>query len=115
MGIAAARIGLYADLHGLVDLAETGDRLVRMRVVAVADQKAVLALDRFGGADKIIARQSRRDHAVHGGGADLVALVPGAVDQELQRARGLAAGDAKRRDDLLFGSPNNFAAAAAAP
>ena len=31
VGIAAARIGLYADLHGLVDLAETGDRLVGMR------------------------------------------------------------------------------------
>ena len=48
VGVAAARIGLYADLHGLIDLAEPGGRLVGMRVVAVADQQAVLALDRFG-------------------------------------------------------------------
>ena len=48
VGVAAARIGFDADLHGLVDLAEAGDRLVGMGVVAVADQEAVLALDRFG-------------------------------------------------------------------
>ena len=77
-------------------------------VVAVADQKAVLALDRFGRADEIVARQRGRDHAVHRGGADLVALVPGAVDQELQRARGLAAGDAERRDDLVLRQPEQF-------
>src|SRR6202042_2086448 len=45
VGIATARIRLYADLHGLVDLAEIGDRLFRMRVVAIADQQAMLALD----------------------------------------------------------------------
>src|SRR6266576_6077041 len=44
VGVAAARIGLYANLHGLVSLAEPGNRSVGMRVVAVADQKAVLAL-----------------------------------------------------------------------
>ena len=73
-----------------------------MGVVAIADQQTVLALDRFGGADKIIARQRCRDYPVHGGGADLIALVPGSVHQKLQRACGLAAGDAKRRDDLPF-------------
>ena len=45
MGIAAARIRFYADLERLIDLAEAGDSLVRMRVVAVADQQAMLALD----------------------------------------------------------------------
>src|SRR4029077_18569742 len=45
MGIAAARIGLYADLHGLVAVAEPRDGLAGMGVVAVADQKPVLALD----------------------------------------------------------------------
>ena len=79
-----------------------------MGVVAVADQQAVLALDRFGGADEIVARQGGRDHAVHRGGADLVALVPGAVDQELQRSRGLAAGDAECRDDLIFRQPEQL-------
>ena len=102
MGVAAARIGFDADLHGLVAVAEPFDGLVGMGVVAIADQQAVLALDRFRGADKIIARQRRRDHPVHGGGANLIALVPGSVHQKLQRARGLAAGDAKRRDDLPF-------------
>ncbi len=79
-----------------------------MGVVAVADQKAVLALDQLGRADEIITRQRRRDHAVHGGGADLVALVPGTVDQELQRARGLAAGNAERRDDLILRQSEQF-------
>ncbi len=68
----------------------------------------MLALDRFAGADEIIARQRGRDHAVHRGGADLIALVPGAVDQKLQRARGLAAGDAERGDDLLLRQPEQF-------
>ena len=102
MGVAAARIGFNADLHGLVGRAEARDRLVRMGVVAVADEQAVLAFDRFGRADEVVARQRGGDHAVHGGGADLIALVPGAVDQELQRARGLAAGDAEGGDDLLL-------------
>src|ERR1700716_19578 len=31
MGVAAARIGLYADLHGLVDFTEAGDSLLWMR------------------------------------------------------------------------------------
>ena len=79
-----------------------------MGVVAVADQKPVLALDRFGRADEIVARQGRGDHAVHRGGADLIALVPGAVDQKLQRARGLAAGDTERGDDLRFRQPEQF-------
>ena len=93
----------------LVGLAEPGDRLVRMRVVGVAGEQAVLALDRFARADEIVARQRRGDHAIHRGGADLVALVPGAVDQELQRARGLAAGDAEGGDDLLLGQAEQFA------
>ena len=59
-------------------------------------------------ADEIVARQRRGDDAVHRGGADLVALVPGAVDQELQRARGLAAGDAERRDDLVLRQAEQF-------
>ena len=58
MGVAATWIGLYADLHGLVDLAEIGDGLFRMRVVAIADEQAMLALDRFGRADEIVARQA---------------------------------------------------------
>src|SRR6185312_3290943 len=41
MSIAAARIGLYADLHGLVAAAKPGDGLVGMRVVAVANQEPV--------------------------------------------------------------------------
>jgi len=79
-----------------------------MGVVAVADQKAMLALNRLDCADEIVARQRRGDHAVHRGGADLVALVPGAVDQKLQRTRGLAAGNAKRRDDLLLRQPEQL-------
>ena len=79
-----------------------------MRVVAVADQQAVLALDGFGRADEIVARQCRGDHAVHRGSADLIALVPGAVDQELQRARRLAARDAKSRDDLVLRQAEQF-------
>src|ERR1700730_14690819 len=55
-----------------------------------------------------MACQRGRDHAVHRGGADLIALVPGAVDQNLQRARGLAAGDAERRDDLRLRQPEQF-------
>src|SRR6202034_4284747 len=102
VSVAATRIGFDADLHGLIDLAEARDGLVRMRIVAVADQKAMLALDRFAGANEIIARQGRGDHPVHRGGADLITLVPGAVDQKLQRARGLTAGDAERRLDLLL-------------
>ena len=108
VGVAATRIRLYADLHGLVDLAEPGGRLVGMRVVAVADQQAVLAFDQLGRADEFVARQGRGDHAVHGGGADLVALVPGAIDQKLQRARGLAAGDAECRNDLRLRKPEQF-------
>src|SRR3954453_15456725 len=73
-----------------------------MRVVAIADQEAMLAFDRFGSADEIVTRKRRGDHAVHRGGADLVALVPCAVDEELQRAGGLAARYAERRDDLLL-------------
>src|SRR3954466_9266578 len=42
MGIAAARIRFYADLERLIDLAEASDSLVGMRVVAVADQEAML-------------------------------------------------------------------------
>src|SRR4029077_19537560 len=34
--------------------------------------------------------------------ADLIALVPGAIDQKLQRARGLAARDPERRDKLFL-------------
>ena len=68
----------------------------------------MLALDRLGCADKVVARQGRRDHAVHRGRADLVALVPAAIDQELQRAGRLAAGNAKRGDDLLFRQTKQF-------
>src|SRR5579863_7051865 len=79
VGIAAARIGFYADLHRLVDLAETGDGLVGMSIVAIANEKAVLAFDRLDRTDEIIARQGRSDHTVHRGSSDLVAFVPGAV------------------------------------
>src|ERR1700754_5236328 len=82
-----------------------------MRVVAVADQEAMLAFDRFGRADEVIARQRRRDHSVHGGGAHFVALVPGTVYQELQRPRGLAAGDAEPRNDLLLRKAEQFGGA----
>src|SRR3954451_5780243 len=109
MGIAAARIRFYADLQRLIGLAAAGCGLVRMRVVAVADEQAVLALDRFRRADEIVARQRGGDYAVHRGGADLIALVPGAVDQKLQRARGLAAGDAEGGDELLLGEAEQFA------
>ena len=91
MGVATARIRFDADLHGLVGRAEAGGGFVGMGVVAVADQQAMLAFHRFGRADEIIARQGRCDHAVHRGGADLIALVPSAVDEELQRAGGLTA------------------------
>src|SRR4029077_6862734 len=64
MGIAAARIGLYANLERLIDLAEASGRLVGMGVVAVADQEAVFALDRLGRADEIVTRQRRGDDAV---------------------------------------------------
>ncbi|CKY52847.1 Uncharacterised protein [Mycobacterium tuberculosis] len=57
VGIAAARIRLYADLHRFINVAETGHGLVRMRVVAVTDQQAVLAFDRFRRADESLARQ----------------------------------------------------------
>src|SRR6185437_16478728 len=76
--------------------------------VAVADEQAVLALDRFGRTDKVVARERGGDHAIHGGGADLVTLVPGAVDQKLQRARGLAAGDAKGINELLLREAEQF-------
>ena len=109
MGVAAARIRLHANLERLIDLAEAGSRLVGVRVVAVADQKAMLALDRLDCADEIVARQGGRDHAVHRGGADLVALVPGAVDQKLQRARGLAAGNAESGYDLVLRQTEQFA------
>src|SRR6266550_3884814 len=79
-----------------------------MSVVAVADQQPMLAFDRFRRTYEFVARQRRGDHAVHRGGADLVALVPGAVDEKLQRASGLAAGDAERRDDLLLREPQQF-------
>ena len=68
----------------------------------------MLALDRFGRADEFVARKRRGDHAVHRGSADLIALVPGAVDQKLQRARRLAAGDAERGDDLLLRQPEQL-------
>src|SRR5258708_12788207 len=108
MGIAAARIGLYADPHGFVDLTKSGDGLFGMGVVAVADQQAMGALDRSGRTDEIAARQGRCDYAVHRGGADLVALVPGPVDEKLQRACGLAAGDAEGGDDLRRRQPEHF-------
>src|SRR5436190_6945522 len=57
MGVTAARIWFYADLHGLVSCAELRDRLVGMAVVAIADQEAVLALHRFGCSNEIVARQ----------------------------------------------------------
>src|SRR5215212_11913862 len=109
MGIAAARIRFYANLQRLIDLAEAGDSLVGMRVVAVADKKAMLALDRFGCAEKVVARQRGGDDAVHRGGPDLIALVPGAVDQKLQRARGLAAGHAESGYELILRQAEQFA------
>ncbi|MGY3107283.1 hypothetical protein ACVWW7_003910 [Bradyrhizobium sp. LM6.9] len=80
-----------------------------MRIVGVAGEQAVLALDRFRRADEIVARQRCGNYAVHRGGADLVALVPGAIDQKLQRARGLAAGDAESGDELLLGEAEQLA------
>src|SRR6185436_8259866 len=82
--------------------------LVGMRVVAVADQQAVLALDRFARADKVVARQRGGDDTVHRSRTDLVALVPGAVDEELQRTRGLAAGNAEGCDDLVLRKAEQF-------
>ena len=38
VGVAAARIRLHADLHRLIDLAEIGNGLVGMRVVAIAGE-----------------------------------------------------------------------------
>src|SRR4029077_13068098 len=77
VGIAATWIGLYTDLERLIGLAEAGGRLLGMGIVAVADQQPVFAFDRFGRADKLVARQCGGDYAVHCGGADLIALVPG--------------------------------------
>ena len=57
MGVAAARIGFYADLQRLIGLAEAGDSLVGMGVVAVADEETMLALDGFGRTDEIVACQ----------------------------------------------------------
>src|SRR5439155_4986663 len=109
VGVAAARIRLHADLERLIDLAEAGSCLVGVRVVAVADEEAVLALDGFARTDKVVARQRGGDDAVHRGSANLVALVPGAVDQKLQRARGLAAGNAESRYDLVLRQAKQFA------
>ncbi len=109
VGVAAARIGFDSDLHGFIGAAEAGDGFCRVGVIGVADQQPVLAFHGFSGSDKSLLGECRGDHAVHGGGADLVALVPGAVDQKLQRSGGLAAGDAERGDQLLFGQAEQLA------
>src|SRR6185312_15097723 len=70
---------------------------------------AMLALDRFARSDKVVACQRGGDYAVHRSRPDLVALVPGAVDEELQRARGLAAGNAEGGYDLVLREAKQFA------
>ena len=73
------------------------------------------ALERLGGALEALARQRRRPRPLHRGPADLEALGPGAVGQELQAAGALAQRDAERACTPLGISPNTRAAAAAAP
>ncbi len=101
VGVAAARIGLHRDVQRFPVLAEPGDRALGMRRVGVADQQAMAALDGLGRAAEALGRQGRRDQAIHRRLADLPALVPGAVLQELQRAGRLAAGHAEGRNHLL--------------
>ena len=83
MGIAAARIGFYADLHGSRRSSQARRPPCRDVRVGVAGEQAVLAFDRFRRAEEIFARQRRGDNAVHRGSANLEVLVPGAVDEEL--------------------------------
>ena len=100
MAVAAGRIGLHGDFHGLPDFAEAGDRLGRIRVRRVAGEEAGLALEGLGRAAIAFGRQRRGDQAGHGGVADMGAFGPGAVGEELHRAGGLAQADAEGALDL---------------
>ena len=68
----------------------------------------MLAFDRFRRADEIVARKRCGNHAVHRRRANLVALVPGAIDEKLQRASRLAAGDAEGGDDPILRQTEQF-------
>jgi len=50
----------------------------------------MLAFDRFRSADETFAGQRRGDQPVHGCRANLIALVPATIDEELQRPGRLA-------------------------
>ena len=110
MGVAAARIRLYANLERLIGFAEAGGRLVGMRVVAVAARGSPC----LPSTDSVEPTKSLRASVAAmtpfiAAAPDLVALVPGAVDQKLQRACGLAAGHAEGGDDLVLRQAEQFA------
>ncbi len=93
MGVAAGRIGLYPDPHRLPHRAKIGDRTLGARGVAVALEEAVSAFQRIGRPLEPIGGEARRHQTLHGSLAHLIALVPGAVLEELERTRRLAGRD----------------------
>ena len=100
MAEAAGRVGLHRRRHQLPALAELLERTLRGGRGGVGTHEAVLALERLGRALEALAGQRGGGEAAEGGPADLEALGPGAVGEELQRARGLGERDAERVLDL---------------
>ncbi len=90
MAIAAGRIRLHRRLHQLEHGAEVLHRAGRVRVRRIGAQEAVAAFQRLGGALEALAHQRGGHQTIAGGPADLEALGPGAVGQELQAAGALA-------------------------
>ena len=95
MAVAAGGIGLHRGVHQLELVAEALQGALRRRVRGIGPEEAGLAFEGLGGAAEALARQGRGGEAVHRAPADLEALGPGAVGQELQAAGGLGQGDAE--------------------
>jgi hypothetical protein len=72
-----------------------------VRVRRVGAHEAVLAFERLGRALESIAHQTRGHQAVQGGPANLMALGPGAVGEELQAAGCLGQNGAKRASNAI--------------
>ncbi len=90
VAIAAGRIGFDRGLHQLPRGAEVLQGTLGRRVGGVGTHETMRPFEGLGGALEALAHQGGGNQAVAGGPADLGALGPGAVDQELQAAGALA-------------------------
>ncbi len=107
VAVAAGRIGLHRGRHQLEHVAQVLDHPLRLRIRGVGAQEPVRALQRLRRALEPLAHQGCRHQPVGRRPADLEALRPGAVHQELQAAGGLAQRGAERPGDARRVQPEH--------